>query len=91
MPHNVVDRYVLLIHPLVLGSGRWLFENGGQYSTLRLVDTVSTSTGVVIATFETRRYVAPLKARADEMERTIETLRRALRLAERKVPGVLKG
>ena len=51
--HNLVDRYVLLIHPLVLGSGRRLFADGVRVS-LRLLDTVTTTTGVVIATYEPR-------------------------------------
>jgi dihydrofolate reductase len=49
---NLVDRYVLLIHPLVLGSGRRLFPDGGGFAALRLVDTVTTTTGVVIATYQ---------------------------------------
>lgn len=50
--HDLVDRYVLLIHPLVLGSGRRLFREGGPVVRLRLLDTQTTSTGVVIATYE---------------------------------------
>ena len=53
MEHDLVDRYVLLIHPLVLGSGRRLFPDGGPPVTLHLVDSVTTTTGVVIATYET--------------------------------------
>ena len=49
--HNLIDRYVLLIHPLVLGSGRRLFTDGGAFAALRLVDTQTTTTGVVIATY----------------------------------------
>jgi dihydrofolate reductase len=52
MQHNLIDRYVLLIHPLVLGSGRRLFPDGGPSVPLRLVDTKTTTTGVVIATYE---------------------------------------
>jgi dihydrofolate reductase len=50
MRSNLVDEYVLQIHPLVLGSGRRLF-NDGAYAALRLVDTKTTTTGVVIATY----------------------------------------
>jgi dihydrofolate reductase len=50
--HNLVDRYLLTIHPLVLGSGRRLFADGGAPAALRLVDTVTTTTGVIIATYE---------------------------------------
>jgi dihydrofolate reductase len=49
---NLVDEYVLLIHPLVLGSGQRLFTDGGQFAAMRLVDARTTSTGVVIATYQ---------------------------------------
>jgi dihydrofolate reductase len=49
--HNLVDDYVLLIHPLVLGSGRRLFADDGAFAALRLVDAKPTTTGVVIATY----------------------------------------
>jgi dihydrofolate reductase len=52
MRRNLIDEYVLLIHPLVLGSGRRLFADGGPFAALRLVDTRTTSTGVVIATYQ---------------------------------------
>jgi dihydrofolate reductase len=52
MRHNLIDDYVLLIHPLVLGSGRRLFTDGGPFATLRLVNTTTTTTGVVIATYQ---------------------------------------
>ena len=52
MRRNVVDEYVLLIHPLLLGSGRHLFADGGPFATLRLVDNKTTTTGVVIATYQ---------------------------------------
>jgi dihydrofolate reductase len=53
--HGLIDRYVLLIHPLVLGSGRRLFPDGVA-TTLRLVDSVTTTTGVVIATYQPARH-----------------------------------
>jgi len=52
MQHNLVDEYILLIHPLVLGSGRRLFADGGAFAALRLVATSTTTTGVVIATYQ---------------------------------------
>jgi dihydrofolate reductase len=50
MDRNLIDEYVLLIHPLVLGSGRRLFPDG-VFATLRLLDSVTTTTGVMIATY----------------------------------------
>ena len=52
MRGNLVDSYVLLIHPLVLGSGRRLFTDGGTLAALRLVGTKTTNNGVVIATYQ---------------------------------------
>ncbi len=52
MKHNLVDRYVLLIHPLVLGSGRRLFPDGGAFAALQLVDARKTANGVVVTTYE---------------------------------------
>jgi dihydrofolate reductase len=48
---NLVDEYVLLIHPLVLGSGRRLFPDGPA-AELRLARSVPTTTGVIIATYQ---------------------------------------
>ena len=50
--HHLIDSYVLMIHPVVLGSGRRLFPDGGVPEELRLTDSVTTTTGVVIATYE---------------------------------------
>src|SRR5438045_4428017 len=44
MRHNLVDVYILLIHPLVLGSGRRLFSDGGSVAGLRLVVSKTTTT-----------------------------------------------
>ena len=52
MRANLIDDYVLLIHPLVLGSGRRLFPDGGAAATLRLVATSTTDKGVVIASYQ---------------------------------------
>jgi dihydrofolate reductase len=52
MRSNLIDMYVLQIHPLILGSGRHLFNDGGACAALRLVDSKTTSTGVVIATYQ---------------------------------------
>jgi dihydrofolate reductase len=52
MRHGLVDAYVLLIHPLVLGKGRRLFGDDAHRVPLRLASSVTTTTGVVIATYE---------------------------------------
>ena len=51
MRYNLIAQFILLIHPLVLGSGRRLFADGAHVA-LRLVDTKITTTGVFIATYQ---------------------------------------
>ena len=51
MGANLIDEFVLLIHPLVLGSGRRLFTDGGQFAALSLRQARTTDNGVVIATY----------------------------------------
>jgi dihydrofolate reductase len=52
MKHGLVDLYILLIHPLVLGSGRRLFTDDSAFATLQLIDTQTTDNGVVIVTYQ---------------------------------------
>ena len=50
--HNLVDEYRLWFYPVVLGSGRRLFGEGSAPAALKLVDTKTTSTGVVIHSYQ---------------------------------------
>lgn len=52
MRHDLIDEYVLLIHPLVLGSGRHLFEDGGELARLRLLESQATTTGVLLTRYQ---------------------------------------
>jgi dihydrofolate reductase len=47
MKHGLVDEYRLLIHPVVLGDGKRLFEHGTTPAALKLSGTKTTSRGVV--------------------------------------------
>jgi dihydrofolate reductase len=53
MREDLIDEYLLFIHPLVLGTGRRLFGNGIPPASLTLVESATTKTGVVIARYET--------------------------------------
>jgi|SRR5579859_429848 len=46
--HNLVDEYTFLVYPLVLGTGKKLFQEGMAKLTLKLTECRPTSTGVVI-------------------------------------------
>ena len=49
---GLLDQLRLLLYPLVVGTGRRLFEDGGDEVGLRLVDSKPFSTGVVSLTYE---------------------------------------
>jgi dihydrofolate reductase len=55
MRRQLIDGFLLPIHPVVLGSGRRLFAEGGAYAKFRLVDVTPTTTGVLIANYELAR------------------------------------
>jgi dihydrofolate reductase len=52
MARGLVDELVLQIHPLVLGSGRRLFPEAAPLAAFTLADSVTTATGVIIATYQ---------------------------------------
>ncbi|MFL6133718.1 MAG: dihydrofolate reductase family protein [Nocardioidaceae bacterium] len=52
MRHDLVDEYRLWVFPVVVGSGKRLFADGAVPAGLRLVDSVVSTTGVVIGTYE---------------------------------------
>jgi dihydrofolate reductase len=48
---GLLDELGLMIHPIVLGSGKRLFEEGGDQMALDLVDSKTFSTGVLNLTY----------------------------------------
>ncbi|MGH3679881.1 MAG: dihydrofolate reductase family protein [Natronosporangium sp.] len=50
--HDLVDRYQLIVFPVLIGSGKRLFGDGTRPANLRLVDAKTTGTGVMVQTFE---------------------------------------
>jgi len=55
MHHDLVDEYALAIHPIVLGRGKKLFQDGDQLSRLQLLDVTPTTTGVLLTTYRPTR------------------------------------
>jgi dihydrofolate reductase len=51
MAADLIDEYLLMIAPVVLGTGRRMFPEG-VHASLLLTDSMTTSTGVIIATYE---------------------------------------
>ncbi len=52
MQHDLIDEYRLMVHPVVLGGGKRLFREGSNKTVLKLVDTKSFSSGIVVLTFQ---------------------------------------
>ena len=50
MQRNLIDEWVLQIHPLVLGKGRRLFVDV-SLAKFKLIDCITTGTGVIITTY----------------------------------------
>ena len=53
--YGLVDEYVLWIHHVVVGSGKRLFDNGIPRINLKLVDTKTTGTGIVVLSYVPER------------------------------------
>jgi dihydrofolate reductase len=49
---NLLDELSLMVHPIVLGRGERLFEEGGDQKALELVDSKTFSSGVVHLTYQ---------------------------------------
>jgi dihydrofolate reductase len=54
MQHDLVDRYRLLVYPVVVGKGKRLFKEGIP-ATLKLLESQSFSSGVVALVYEPER------------------------------------
>lgn len=52
LPHGLIDEYLLFVYPLVLGTGQTLFEPDHHLVKLQLVDSITSTTGVIIATYQ---------------------------------------
>ena len=52
MQHKLVDRFRLMTYPVVLGSGRRLFNDGILPATMGPIDVTVTELGIVIGTYE---------------------------------------
>lgn len=55
MQRDLVDEYSLWIHPVVLGSGKRLFAAGIDPIKLKLINTKTTASGIVILTYQPDR------------------------------------
>jgi dihydrofolate reductase len=59
LEHDLVDELRLMIFPLVLGTGKRLFGDGAIPAGLKLVDSKTSTTGVLITTYERAGEIEP--------------------------------
>ena len=52
MQHDLIDEYRIMVHPVVLGSGKRLFKDGSDTTILRLVGTVTFASGAVVLSYQ---------------------------------------
>jgi RibD C-terminal domain len=52
MQHDLIDEIRMLVHPIVVGTGKRLFEGARESIPLRLVDTRAFDSGVVALTYK---------------------------------------
>jgi dihydrofolate reductase len=53
--HDLVDEYLLMIEPILLGGGKRIFPQDGQARPLELVSTTTAGSGVLICTYRPAR------------------------------------
>ena len=52
LEEDLLDELRLMVHPIVVGSGKRLFEDGGDQKALQLVDSKIFSTGVLYLSYQ---------------------------------------
>lgn len=52
MKHNLIDEYHFMVHPIIVGGGKRLFKDNGDQELLRLVETKSFKSGVVVLVYK---------------------------------------
>jgi dihydrofolate reductase len=54
MRHHLVDEYLLMIYPVVLGTGKRLFQQGSSKHDLELLKSKTTQTGVLVLKYKVK-------------------------------------
>lgn len=54
MRHNLITEYLLMIHPLALGDGKQLFQQGSPKQDLELLKSKTTKDGILVLTYKVK-------------------------------------
>lgn len=72
--HDVIDEYRIMVFPVVLGSGKRLFQESTDVTHLRLVDTLIFESGITVLTYQpadrapSSRYVEEFAWTQEQMQ-----------------------
>ena len=56
MRTDLIDEYQFLVHPIMMGSGKRFYKEGMNTSGLKLIETRTFSSGVVLLCFQPQNY-----------------------------------
>ena len=57
MQHDLIDEYHFMVNPVIVGSGKHLFKTGNDTKVLKLIETRTTSSGVVILSYQPEKRI----------------------------------
>lgn len=52
LAHNLVDEFIMMIHPIILGKGKRLFNDEASATSFQLIESVTSSKGVIFAKYQ---------------------------------------
>ena len=55
MQDDLIDEYRLMFFPIIVGSGKRLFQDANEKKSLRLIETKTFSSGVVVLSYQPDR------------------------------------
>lgn len=62
LQHGLADEVLLVVYPILLGTGKRFFTEGTPAHTLELTSTTSTPTGVILSSYKVLSPLLPGKA-----------------------------
>ena len=52
LAHNLVDEFIMMVHPVILGKGKRLFNDEAIAASFQLIESVTSKKGVIFARYE---------------------------------------
>ncbi|MCX2473902.1 dihydrofolate reductase family protein [Pedobacter sp. MC2016-05] len=52
LAHNLVDEFIMMVHPVILGKGKRLFNDEAIAASFQLIESVTSKKGVIFAKYK---------------------------------------